>query len=197
MFVSAGKIIAIDHVEHDTTLSGDGVNKPLGVDPSQLGNNVIVSAGMNTTVDAYTGENNVITYVINAKTSGAATTQVKGDEQTGIKSEWIADGEYWLISYIGEQGNIYSAGPNIGIYQENGQWKISASQPDIDALSALIASTYVSATTFDEYCADIVKQFTATSAWANDTFQPKGEYLSASNEFLSANALDSLSGKWN
>ena len=44
--------------------------------------------------------------------------------------------------------------------------------------------------------ADVDTRLEDTSAWANATFQPIGDYLSASNKFLSANALDNLSGNW-
>ena len=44
--------------------------------------------------------------------------------------------------------------------------------------------------------ADVNTRLEDTSAWANATFQPIGDYLSASNKFLSANALDNLSGNW-
>jgi len=172
MLVSGGKILAIDKVYHDNTLSGDGVNKPLGVDPSQLGNNVDVKAGTSNVevLTARAQESNAVTFTINVEGGGGGQSyDIVGENGVSAKKD-IAESKW----YIG----------------------LSAELPDIDALSALIASTYLSATTFDAYSADIVKQFTATSAWANETFQPKGEYLSASEKFLSANALDELSGKW-
>ena len=43
MLVSGGKIIAIDRVNHDGTLSGDGVFKPLGVNKDLLNRAVYFS----------------------------------------------------------------------------------------------------------------------------------------------------------
>ena len=36
MLISGGKVIAIDKVKHDTTLTGDGRFNPLGVNPNNL-----------------------------------------------------------------------------------------------------------------------------------------------------------------
>ena len=46
MLVSGGKIIAIDEVKHDNTLSGDGVFKPLGVNKDLL-NRAVYFSGTN------------------------------------------------------------------------------------------------------------------------------------------------------
>ena len=47
----------------------------------------------------------------------------------------------------------------------------------------------VDTTAFNDYKNEVEQEFNNTSAWANATFQPIGEYLSA-------NALDDLSGHW-
>lgn len=47
----------------------------------------------------------------------------------------------------------------------------------------------VDTTAFDQYKTEVEREFTNTSAWANEKFQPIGNYLSA-------NALNDLSGYW-
>ena len=58
------------------------------------------------------------------------------------------------------------------------------------------AGNYVSADAFDAYKNEVAQQFDSTSSWAKETFQPIGEYISASEKFLSVNALNDISGKW-
>ena len=59
-----------------------------------------------------------------------------------------------------------------------------------------VSANFLSATALDglsgrwAFSADVDKRLEDTSAWANETFQPKGDYLSA-------NALVDVSGKWN
>ena len=110
MLVSGGQIFAIDKVNTNETILGDGVQKPLGVNADLIATN------------------------------------------SGVSS----------VSSVLEQ--------------------------QIDAVSSKFDNYYPkSATSAAE---EISAAFDATSAWANETFQEKGEYLSA-------NALDDVSGAWN
>lgn len=65
----------------------------------------------------------------------------------------------------------------------SGTWNEVTAKVDTTAMTAYYKKTETSSK--DE----INNQFIATSAWANETFQPKGNYLSA-------NALKDLSGNW-
>src|SRR5574344_118623 len=115
------------------------------------------------------------------KIKASSNTNSKGVDP--ISAELREDGS-WYITYHGTQGNIYSEGPNIDIYQVDDQWYISAAVPDvsnfltsavghegkelvlkdnvwvsadyvtdddIQNLSATIANTYVSASTFNTF----------------------------------------------
>lgn len=245
----------------------------------------VVSAGKNikvTPVDV----DGTIHYVISAMDIVPAVN-ISG--RNGI--DVVNENDITWISYTGTPGNIYSAGPNIDIYQQNNQWYISATVPDIpdvsnfltsavgqegkalvlkdnvwvpadyvtdddiQNLSATIANTYVSASIFNTYSAsvkdkldeltdvtDVVKETSAkwdeASAFAAhsadfmlsaklNTFEKDGRSyisgydnipffdkdtlytgaegikvdidtheISISAKYLSANALDDLSGKW-
>ena len=77
---------------------------------------------------------------------------------------------------------------------ERNKWNKVTEKLDITAFSTVSGNFALSA---DVYSKDEINdKFEETSSWANDTFQPVGNYLSASNNFLSANALDNLSGNW-
>ena len=65
----------------------------------------------------------------------------------------------------------------------SGTWNNVSAKVDTTAMSAYYKKTETSSKE------EIYNEFNATSAWANVTFQPIGDYLSA-------NALKDLSGKW-
>lgn len=110
----------------------------------------------------------------------------------GISADYLSANA--LDSYSGNWQNAYKA---VSAYSGDfGYWKTeyelvssnSAKWNEVTAFSAISGKFALSA--------DVNAEFAATSAWAKKTFQPSGDYLSASEKYLSANALDNLSGSW-
>ena len=110
----------------------------------------------------------------------------------GISADYLSANA--LDSYSGNWQNAYKA---VSAYSGDfGYWKTeyelvssnSGKWNEVTAFSATSGKFALSA--------DVSAEFTATSAWAKKTFQPSGDYLSASEKYLSANALDNLSGNW-
>lgn len=72
MLVSGGKIIAIDQVVHDATLSGDGTSFPLGVNSEKLATTDLLSAVSSTFIsDINSISSNFDNYYTKSETSGA------------------------------------------------------------------------------------------------------------------------------
>ena len=153
MLVSGGQILAIDHVVHDNTLTGDGSTKALGVNTNAIATTALVSgtsatlheeisavsakmhetevSGDNTTIDVIRKvkeDGKTVVYEVSARPQAALVLH----GINGISAEPVQDG--WNISYTGQQGNIYSAHADgrdhTRIYQEGGQWYLSAYVPD-------------------------------------------------------------------
>lgn len=94
----------------------------------------IVSADNETiTVTPYTAENGDVYYKIKADSN----TSITGTN--GISAVKDENGT-WIVSYTGQQGNIYNKGPNIDIYQVDDQWYISATVPDVPDVSKFVTS---------------------------------------------------------
>ena len=153
MLVSGGQILAIDHVVGDNTLTGDGSTKALGVNTNVIATTALVSG---TSATLHEEISAVSAKMHETEVSGDGVTidvirKVKEDGKTvvyevsarpqaalvlhginGISAEPVQDG--WNISYTGQQGNIYSAHADgrdhMRIYQESGQWYLSAYVPD-------------------------------------------------------------------
>ena len=217
MLVSGGQILAIDKVYTDQTLTGDGV-KQLGVNTEIIATTELVSgtsAILHDEISAVSakmhetevsGDN--VTIVVNRKVKEDGKTVVYEVSATpqaaivlhginGISAASASDG--WTISYTGQQGNIYSAHADgrdhMRIYQEDGQWYLSAyvsdtskfvtSANDTLAGKALVLkdNEWVPA---DEAHGDIV---------TINTFNEYNEYVNSS--FISNSAFSSYSGDVN
>ena len=77
------------------------------------------------------------------------------------------------------------------------KWDIGLTDDEVNTINSKLDATAFS-TVSGEFATkqELQDELEDTSAWANATFQPIGNYLSASNNYLSANALDNLSGNW-
>jgi len=141
----------------------------------------VVSAGQNIKV-VPVDVNGTIHYVVSASDIVPAVS-ISG--RNGIKV--VNEDDTTWVEYSGTDGVIYSAGENIDIYQVNGKWYISADVPDvsdfvtnedISKLSATIASTYLSASEFDTYSADIDNRLTALESTAEHYTTNSAKYYS-------------------
>lgn len=100
----------------------------------------------------------------------------------GLSADYLSGNA--LDNLSGNWQNTYNIVTN-----NNGNWNEVSSKLDTTAFS-IVSGQFAIKT-------EVQEEFEQTSAWAVETFQPKGNYLSASEKYLSANALDDLSGKWN
>ena len=112
---------------------------------------------------------------ISAKNQGVKWT-------IGLSADYLTANA--LDNLSGNWQNTYNTVTN-----NSGNWNEVSSKLDTTAFST-VSSQFAIKT-------EVQKEFEQTSSWAVETFQPKGDYLSASEKYLSANALDDLSGKWN
>ena len=100
----------------------------------------------------------------------------------GISADYLSGNA--LDNLSGNWQNTYNTVTN-----NSGKWNEVSSKLDTTAFSTVSGQFAIKT--------EVQEEFEQTSAWAVETFQPKGDYLSASEKYLSANALDDLSGNWN
>ena len=153
MIVSGGKILAIDGVEHDFTLSGDGVKTPIGITEELLEKIRDVSGKLDTTdfeswsaqtehwdVQEYSGGEGI--KVENHLISVSAKYLTSGDLQPYATKAWVEDQEYLTSGDLEPYAKT--------------QWV----QDELDKKQNLSdMSAY------------------AQSAWVSGNFQPKGDYI--------------------
>ena len=208
MLVSGGQILAIDKVNTGNTILGDGVQKPLDVNTDLIATTSSVSSVSSTLehqIDAVSSKFN--DYYPKTETSAAdeisaafekfktAQTIVSAGKNVDVYSAYnetgaiiytvsVDDAEQRELKIVGDDGIRVSYDDTVSA------WNIGISA------NYQSAGNYVSADEFEDYKEKVEQDFKDISAWATETFQPIGEYISASEKFLSANALDDLSGKW-
>lgn len=100
----------------------------------------------------------------------------------GLSADYLSGNA--LDNLSGNWQNTYNTVTN-----NSGKWNEVSSKLDTTAFSTVSGQFAIKT--------EVQKEFEQTSSWAVETFQPKGNYLSASEKYLSANALDDLSGNWN
>ncbi len=153
MIVSGGHILAIDGVDHDFTLSGDGVRTPIGITEELLEKIRDVSGKLDTTafetwsaqtehwdVQEYSGGEGI--EVENHLISVSAKYLTSGDLEPYATKQWVEDQEY-LTS-----GDLEPYAKTQWVQDELDK------KQDASGMSAY-----------------------ATSAWVDENFQPKGEYI--------------------
>jgi hypothetical protein len=153
MIVSGGKILAIDGVEHDLTLSGDGVKTPIGITEELLEKIRDVSGKLDTTdfetwsaqtehwdVQEYSGGEGI--KVENHNISVSAKYLTSGDLEPYATKDWVEDQKYITSAFLEPYAKT--------------EWVQSELEKKQDA-SAM--SAY------------------AQSAWVDENFQPKGDYI--------------------
>ena len=134
MIVSGGKVISIDRVNHDETLTGDGAFVPLGVNPSAFKNSVYFSAtsganknteyfNFNTTTQVLSASPDICFFNIAVNYSVNATSSVCPDfvYNSNIKFNGINHSHY-LNGCIPEE--TYSFSYNIDNRGSNHSYKI-------------------------------------------------------------------------
>ena len=202
MLVKAGQIIAIDSVKVDPTLSGDGVNSPLGVkavaptvsghaglSAEKNGNDVFLGLNNNAfnlksldgSVEIHGGVQPDGTFEYNIQVSAepvVSDTKIYGGE--GIKVDPEGSATY-RVSVSGnylkpEALNGYATETwvnNKNYATQN--WSTENFQPKGEYLVQSDLDYYYKKTDIDAYSAKVNSEFTETSAWAKSEFQPKSE----------------------
>lgn len=153
MIVSGGHILAIDGVDHDLTLSGDGVKTPIGITEELLEKIRDVSGKLDKTafetwsaqtehwdVQEYSGGEGI--KVENHIISVSAKYLTSGDLEPYATKQWVKDQEF-LTS-----GDLEPYAKTQWVQEELDK------KQDASAMSAY-----------------------ATSAWVDENFQPKGDYI--------------------
>ena len=153
MIVSGGHILAIDGVDHDFTLSGDGVKTPIGITEELLEKIRDVSGKLDTTafetwsaqtehwdVQEYSGGEGI--KVENHLISVSAKYLTSGDLELYATKQWVKDQEFLTSGDLEPYAKTQ-------LVQEELEKKQDAS-----AMSAY-----------------------ATSAWVSGNFQPVGDYI--------------------
>ena len=155
MIVSGGHILAIDGVNHDLTLSGDGVKTPIGITEELLEKIRDVSGKLDTTafetwsaqtehwdVQEYSGGEGI--KVENHLISVSAKYLTSGDLEPYATQDWVKDQKYITSAFLEPYAKT-----------EWVQEELDKKQ-DASAMSAY-----------------------ATSAWVDQNFQPKGDYVTS------------------
>ena len=153
MIVSGGHILAIDGVNHDLTLSGDGVKTPIGITEELLEKIRDVSGKLDTTafetwsaqtehwdVQEYSGGEGI--KVENHLISVSAKYLTSGDLEPYATKQWVEDQEYITSAFLEPYAKT--------------EW---VQEELVEKQDASAMSAY------------------ATSAWVDQNFQPKGEYI--------------------
>ena len=186
MLVSGGKILAIDKVNTGNTILGDGVQEPLVVNTDLIATTSSVSSVssvLEQQIDSVSS--NFQNYYKKTETSGAdeisAAFENFKTNQTIVSAgspnvtvDAIPSGDKTLIYRVKvAEGNVSIVGTS-GIsatLTQEGVWELG------------LSANYLSANALEDYYKkqEVNDKFTETSAWANDTFQMKGNYVSASD----------------
>ena len=191
MLVSGGQILAIDRVYTDNTISGDGVQKRLGVNTKVIATTELVSgtsAKLQSEIDAISG-NLHDNYYTKTETSGAEqiqkafdnfkTTQTivsAGSDIVGVTSAKL-DEKTVVYTVTVTPGEVNIAGASgISAKQTNNTWTIGLSADFLSANALDVLSAYYKKSETSAATA-IDAALAATSSWANETFQEKGDYL--------------------
>lgn len=193
-FVTSGNEIADDKAY---VLTNNGTNVAWsGIDLSDLGKmypiNSLTPDLVSATISAVNGTS---AYILSAK---EPEEYEEYDISASMMSAWTGvydDTNYFLFKASDISG--YS-GISAKYITTANKWDIGLTDDEINTINSKLDTTAFSTVSGDFATKrELQDELEDTSAWANATFQPIGDYLSASNNYLSANALDNLSGNWN
>jgi hypothetical protein len=202
MLVKAGQIVAIDSVRVDSTLSGDGIFKPIGVKavaPSVSGhaglsaekvdNTVyigmkpdavkVVSTNETVSIEKTVGQDGTVEYNLGVSVEPVVSdTKIIGTN--GISARETAPATYT----IGVSGDYLKPEALNGYATETwvnselnktSAWAKSEFQPKDEYVVPSDLDYYYKKTDIDAYSAKVNTEFNETSAWAKSEFQSKSE----------------------
>jgi hypothetical protein len=169
MIAKAGQIIAIDSVKVDNTLSGDGVRTPLGVKataPAVSGHAGLSAEKVDNTV--YIGMEPDAVKVVSTNESVSIEKTVKSDGTVEYNLGVSVEPVVSDTKIIGSNG-------------------ISAQETAPATYTIGVSGNYVKSETLQDYY---------TKEIANETFQPKGTYVTSADASLNDKQLVLKNNKW-
>lgn len=213
MIVSGGKILAIDGVEHDFTLSGDGVKTPIGITEELLEKIRDVSGKLDTTdfeswsaqtehwdVQEYSGGEGI--KIENHLISVSAKYLTSGDLEPYATKAWVEDQKYltsgdlepyaktqWVQGELDKKqdASAMSAYAESAWVDENFQPKGNYITPDEleEALEPYATSAWVNEELGKKVDISAMSAY-ATSAWVDQNFLKQADYheYSAGNDYI-------------
>ena len=166
MIVKNGEILAIDHIAHDNTLSGNGTSaKPVGL--SQSTKDLIDSKVKKTDFETY--KSSAANQISNIN------TKITTDESNFESYKSSAANQINTIN-----NKIAADEADFNSYKSSAHNEIAR----IDGSIAAVNAAKVDKTTFTQYQTDVANNFTAVNKRIDDVDaakQNKGDYVSASN----------------
>jgi len=209
MIVSGGQILAIDGVNHDFTLSGDGVKTPIGITEELLEKIRDVSGKMDTTdfetwsaqtehwdVQEYSGGEGI--KVENHLISVSAKYLTSGDLEPYATKAWVKDQKYltsgdlepyakteWVQDELEKKQNL----SDMSAYAESA-WVDENFQPKGNYITPEALAPYATSAWVNEQLAEKVNVSAmsayATSAWVYQNFLKQADYheYSAGNDYI-------------
>ena len=166
MIVKNGEILAIDHIAHDNTLSGNGTSaKPVGL--SQSTKDLIDSKVKKTDFETY--KSSAANQISNIN------TKITADESNFESYKSSAANQINNIN-----NKIAADEADFNSYKSSAHNEIAR----IDGSIAAVNAAKVDKTTFTQYQTDVANNFTAVNKRIDDVDaakQNKGDYVSASN----------------
>lgn len=166
MIVKNGEILAIDHIAHDNTLSGNGTSaKPVGL--SQSTKDLINSKVKKTDFDTY--KSSAANQISNIN------TKITTDESNFESYKSSAANQINTIN-----NKIAADEADFNSYKSSAHNEIAR----IDGSIAAVNAAKVDKTTFTQYQTDVANNFTAVNKRIDDVDaakQNKGDYVSASD----------------
>ena len=166
MIVKNGEILAIDHIAHDNTLSGNGTSaKPVGL--SQSTKDLIDSKVKKTDFETY--KSSAANQISNIN------TKITTDESNFESYKSSAANQINNIN-----NKIAADEADFNSYKSSAHNEIAR----IDGSIAAVNAAKVDKTTFTQYQTDVANNFTAVNKRIDDVDaakQNKGDYVSASN----------------
>lgn len=202
MLVKAGQIIAIDSVKVDPTLSGDGVNSPLGVKAVAptvsghaglsaekngndvflgLNNNAIKIKSLDGSVEINGGVQSDGTFEYNIQVSAepvVSDTKIYGGDGIKVVPEGPATYRVSVSGNYLKQEALNGYATETWVNNKNyatESWTNENFQPKGNYVVPSDLNYYYKKTDIDAYSAKVNSEFTETSAWAKSEFQPKAE----------------------
>lgn len=183
MLVSGGQILAIDKVNTGNTILGDGVQKPLNVNTDLIATTSSVSS-VSSTLEQQINSIKTNQTIVSAGSPNVTVDTFTSGDNTVIYAVNVQEG---AVNIAGASG--------VSTKYDNGTWTIG------------LSADYVSSSDFNQFKTDVntaleqkqdVSAMTAyaQSAWVDEHYQKKGEYVTSADTILAGKQLVLKDNEW-